>query len=1255
MDPGLVSVATPQAASIQKFGRVPVDFFNGLPSVDVPIYKLPVKGLDIDIRLNYHAGGVKPNEKGGTVGVGWSLTSGGCITRVQNGTLDEHVNTSYSDSMLGYYWNRSQLNKTSWNNIDTMAGFLVSLKCGSGPCTAYGQWHDWAPDEFMFSVPGYSGSFWMDQSGNWQVKENNGEKLKITVSMAPYSYKYPTLTKSVVVKYCFQNFQISDRSGNTFVFGNDANSIEFNRNSVGDTWPATATSWYLTQIITSKGEKINFNYQRSIYSYSVYGSMNAYQSQYLGNTYSAYSLQALSGIIHDPVYLQSITYNKLSVQFTYSPYNIYYYSLPKTTLNNFGVPASDNTLQTYSAIPNLWATLGVLDPVTTLPTDYKLDKIQVSYNSAQTMSFGFAYYDSTVANRLFLKTLNFGTVKWPLIYQFNYNGMNFSNYCDGKIEDGILTTKIDHWGYYTGKFPMKTSVLPSTNGQYNNPYAPPSGNGGFPNEDFINTYYTNRQPVFDSAKIGSLASITYPTGGYTNFIYEPHDYSSQINPANYQTNFLSTNTTAGGLRIKEIDSYSDANAIPTVKKYQYKNDNGFSSGILNSAGILYRDSVNAADMTGTIIMRYFYDRNLMPLQNTNGNHVTYSKVDELNADGSKTSYRYNNYDNGHGDILPSAFLSTTISANYFMQPNSRNFQRGKLIAQTNYDSAKNIVSRDTINYINDDAITSNRVGIRSYSFKSKDIKMYSFASAHQVGTVNIWTSNVTPFVYYTHFYPTIQKASTYYQSPDSIKTIETFAYNDSNNKVMQDTLKNLSDGSSKITSIKYPSDFPGNTFYSNMVNQNIKDPAIMITKSNQLGKILMVSKDSLKLNTTNNGSFYWPFEKDQYQVSSDIIKTNILQYDSIGNPVDVIGPDSIATCYLWDYSSLYPVAVVKNANNASVAYTSFEGEGKGNWVLPDNNYITASLTGNQGYVLNSTKTITATVPSGKQYFVSYWAKNGSATVKSNGGTVSASTPAGLTKQGWTYYEHLLPTTTTAVNVTAAAIDTVDELRLYPSKAMMTTYTYSPTFGVASTCSPSNSIVKYEWDAGIPRLKRIWDMDNNILKQFDYKYQMLAVPFYNAPLSRVYNKNDCGSALLGSAVTYNVPGGTYSSNISQLDADNQATTDTTTNGQAYANAHGVCGASVSGFDYSSGTGGFIATFTLFGGGAVYSFPIDILHPGKIGFIPAGKYSLTIAKPGNTTSYTFSAGCTLTTTGTSATFGSVVIGVNLCSPIFNLTIQ
>jgi YD repeat-containing protein len=63
---------------------------------------------------------------------------------------------------------------------------------------------------------------------------------------------------------------------------------------------------------------------------------------------------------------------------------------------------------------------------------------------------------------------------------------------------------------------------------------------------------------------------------------------------------------------------------------------------------------------------------------------------------------------------------------------------------------------------------------------------------------------------------------------------------------------------------------------------------------------------------------------------------------------------------------------------------------------------------------------------------------------------------------------------------------IDELRLHPADAMMTSYTYEPLVGMTSQTDPRGYTLTYIYDAA-NRLVTIKDEDGYILEHFEYNY------------------------------------------------------------------------------------------------------------------------------------------------------------------------
>lgn len=94
-------------------------------------------------------------------------------------------------------------------------------------------------------------------------------------------------------------------------------------------------------------------------------------------------------------------------------------------------------------------------------------------------------------------------------------------------------------------------------------------------------------------------------------------------------------------------------------------------------------------------------------------------------------------------------------------------------------------------------------------------------------------------------------------------------------------------------------------------------------------------------------------------------------------------------------------------------------------------------------------------------------------------------------------------------------------------------------------------------------------------------------YQSTAMSQQFNRNDCGESYAGSAVTYLVAQGKFTSEVSQADADKKAKDDLAANGQNYSNKNGTC-TLIRKMAAIITVGNF--TFTLYDDGTATSIPI-----------------------------------------------------------------
>jgi YD repeat-containing protein len=230
--------------------------------------------------------------------------------------------------------------------------------------------------------------------------------------------------------------------------------------------------------------------------------------------------------------------------------------------------------------------------------------------------------------------------------------------------------------------------------------------------------------------------------------------------------------------------------------------------------------------------------------------------------------------------------------------------------------------------------------------------------------------------------------------------------------------------------------------------------------------------------------------------------TNTISYDAQGHAVSTnergrlsgMGYDAHDNCN----------AVITNADKSHAFYTSFEDANYDGWAVTPSDisgldWVTGAysyyMDGNAAAGINS---LTHTLDAAATYKLSFWSKGGTPYVYStaSGGAKTFYTPVTTyanAATGWTYLEYLVPQ---VANVTVTNSYTgltgpytslyLDELRLYPQGAFMSTRTYDPAFGVTSECDENNRIRYFQYD-GFNRLKYLLDADRNVVKTYEYNF------------------------------------------------------------------------------------------------------------------------------------------------------------------------
>jgi YD repeat-containing protein len=981
---------SPDAAALGKYGEIPVDLCNGLAKVQIPLYTIKSRSLELPISLSYHASGNKVDEVASWVGLGWVLNAGGVVTRSIRGKADED-----GDFLSATFMSSDNIYSSS-NSLDIF-NYLHPRAFNN---------HDGESDMYYYNANGIGGSF---------VYNTNHQLVQIP------------LTDDKITGTPGSDYTIVSENGTKYIF----DVIERTAIDAGSAHP---TSFYLSKMISpDKADTIFFEYVTDTYQYRDMGVSSRIERYDWGGLVS-----------YTPI---SLTY------FQYSDTKI----LSKIRFANGYVDFIKSGDRTDRRKYRLSA-IRIYNKADELQQSIKLEHDHYqSYAASPSTN-----YEDNIAYRLRLHTVKMvdkndtDISTYSLAYDTTYK---LPYYYGGPF--GYAYFGQDKWGYFNGE----TS-----------------------NNNFLENSSTpaNRNISTAHAKAGILSSITYPTGGKSIFYYGANTAGG---------------ATTAGVRIEKIETYEKDGASPLIKEFSYSD--GYAGGnpsFLNAFNN-YNYSQGYAQgnhfyPTGYIVNNVTVSNPILGLS-TNSNISFYETVTEKQLSGSvslgKTEYQYERDDDeiyytGTSFVFGGGGFFTPRYSQY---PVNLSWSRGPLKETRIYKTEGGVFSliksiANTYHKINSTTVTTGINVFGSYRYEDDGTGFYP-------SNPGSWTSSDMRDLYQffdiqvkTWSKKTASTTEKSYVNGTELSNVITYSYGSTGTSYPHYQLTSKQSTGSKGETITESYRYTGDdasisTTAYNMYQQNIKSS--LLSQVTTVGSTdISGTKTFYNQYTSAGGATMYLPQKIQLLRKSAGFTDYIYfdNYDGWANLLESRKANDISTAYIWDYNTTLPIAQANNAVFASIAATGFEHAGTGNWDYSSAGITTSyqGITGKKAFALSSSNIQRTGLVSGTSYVISYW-KNDAA-----GGSVSLGGTALMSKNGWTLYQTTV-TGITSITISGSAV--IDELRLYPQNAQMTTYTYEPLVGMTSECDINNRITYYEYDA-FGRLLRIRDMDKNILKTFEYKYK-----------------------------------------------------------------------------------------------------------------------------------------------------------------------
>lgn len=621
-------IRDPQAWGFMKYGAGSQDLYTGTVGVIIPLYTYSDPDFELPISLAYSSNGFMPNVQPGPVGLGWILDAGGYITRNVRGIRDNDPGAQGSTGVLHGYLDyvsvdspdTSPVLERPYSSIDVPSSSISAEYCYSRNGTLY----ETRSDIYSFRFAGISGKFVIKENGTAAVYDCSIPAGRVKVDLS--GLDAPLFKSSITIK---------TGDGYEYVFGGllgrDDNSLY---NTVTP-WtsgqgPEGALIdrddiWYLKEIIAPNRRTVRFSYElhrsgtmiprggRSAMSigYAPTGTPHGY---YIGGNsqWNDYYLQ----LDNYTALLSSIEIgNACKMVFRYE-------NRPAEKALRYNITESSlNTVPRLSEISIL---------------DITSDSEKILHHS--TLQHRFGSGNPT----MMLSSVNIDGVG---TYTMQYHGE------DGDFpRQGCL--QLDHWGYYNSSgVSLIADLLPqvSVDANYKEHL---TGN--------------SREPDHSKTMLGMLEKVTYPTGGWTEYAYEPRTYDAILERDETTGGKPELKScpekNGGGVRICRITERT-ADGIVSEKRFLYSQGNMLSFPRY-SHKVLVSSQVSEVSINNLTVTTAAYAQD--------GTYIEYGEVREVFPDSSYVIHRFRNH-RDTPDIMTeyeesTTWLGATIQQQTFIKP-----------------------------------------------------------------------------------------------------------------------------------------------------------------------------------------------------------------------------------------------------------------------------------------------------------------------------------------------------------------------------------------------------------------------------------------------------------------------------------------------------------------------------------------------------------------------------------------------------------